>query len=373
MDGLGMTYTATAVNDLRQQTFENQQKYLANQSNLKSAALQQESTGLDLQAKKIDLQNQEDFKKSVLAKMSEGQQSQSDLAKLSGAPTPHDQMKQKLEDVNGKIQSHVSLVQATQKAIDEYATKDPAYAAKMQTQLNEQIAEGFKLTKEQNAIKAGEASKVSDGMAPIFGTDGKMDPEMYKAWYARNQADGVPLAQMGLTGDPALDDKTARLIYAQGVKAKDQVTMQAKMHSEKEKGFMDESLRKSRDSNMYHQRWLEANAHNNGPKGATTNDAKLVKEQNGIYNKYITDYGKLKANYDKAKAGGDSTTADAVKHEIDVLNSNFEQQKRGTSTAFGKQPTVAPPKAPPKKEAGSTSGAPKNATQFFVKNNIPHQ
>jgi hypothetical protein len=190
-----------------------------------------------------------------------------------------------------------------------------------------------------------------------------MDPEMYKAWYARNQADGVPLPQMGLTGDPALDDKTARLIYAQGVKAKDQVTMQAKMHAEKEKGFMDESLRKSRESTMYHQRWLEANAHNNGHKGSTTNDAKLGTQQNVIYNKYITEYGKLKANYDKAKAAGDNTTTEAVKKQIDVLNSNFEKQKRSTSTAFGKQPT----------DVSSKGEAPKTASELFSKYNIPTQ
>jgi hypothetical protein len=361
MDGLGMTYTATAVNDLRQQTFENQQKYLANQSNLKSAALQQESTGLDLQAKKIDLQSQEEFKKSVLAKMAEGQQSQSDLAKLSGTPTPHDQMKQRLDDVNDKIQSHVSLVQATQKAIDDYATKDPTYAAKMQSQLNAQIAEGFKLTKEQNELKAGEAGKISAGMAPVFGPDGKMDPEMYKAWYARNQADGVPLADMGLTGDPTVDEKNARFVYAEGVKVHDQITMQSKMQEEAEKRWMDDARRKAIDSTTAHQRWMEAHTRNGGSNSATTNDSNLIKQQNGIYNKYITEYGKLKANYDKAKAGGDDTTAKAVKHEIDILNSNFEKQKKATSTAFGKKPTDAPPK----KEAGSTSGAPKTDDAFW--------
>jgi hypothetical protein len=365
MDGLGMTYTATAVNDLQQQTFENQQKYLANQSNLKSAALQQESAGLDLQAKKIDLQNQEDFKKSVLAKMSEGQQSQSDLAKLSGAPTPHDQMKQKLEDVNGKIQSHVSLVQATQKAIDEYATKDPTYAAKMQAQLNAQIGEGFKLTKEQNELKAGEASKISAGMAPVFGPDGKMDPEMYKAWYARNQADGVPLADMGLTGDPTRDEKNARFVYAEGVKVHDQITMQAKMQEDAQKRFMDASLIKSRDSTMYHQRAMEAAARDNGPTKTVT---KEITQQNEIYNKYITEYENLRATYNKAKENGDDTTAKAVKKQIDVLNSNFEKQKSSTSDAFRKKQTEDTAEEEAENtDASPKGGAPKNDVAFWNK------
>jgi hypothetical protein len=363
-----MTYTATAVNDLRQQTFENQQKYLANQSNLKSAALQQESAGLDLQAKKIDLQNQEDFKKSVLAKMSEGQQSQSDLAKLSGAPTPHDQMKQKLEDVNGKIQSHVSLVQATQKAIDEYATKDPAYAAKMQAQLNEQIGEGFKLTKEQNALKDGEASKISAGMAPIFGPDGKMDPEMYKAWYARNQADGVPLADMGLTGDPTVDEKNARFVYAEGVKVHDQIAMQAKMQEDAEKRWMGAARRKAIDSTMAHQRWLEAATRDKGTNGTNANNAKEITQQNEIYNKYITAYENLRATYNKALENGDKATADALKKQLDVLNSNFRQQKLNTSKAFEKKPTedTAEEEAEDT-DASPKGGAPKNNVAFWNK------
>jgi hypothetical protein len=353
MDALGMTYTATAVNDLRQQTFDNQQKYLANQSNLKSAALAQESAGLDLQAKKIDLQNQEEFKKSILAKMSEGQQAKSDLAKQASSPTPHDQMKQKLEDVNNKIQSHVSLVQATQKAIDEYATRDPTYAAKMQAQLNEQIGEGFKLTKEQNELKAGEASKISAGMAPVFGPDGKMDLEMYKAWYARNQAAGVPLADMGLTGDPTVDEKNARFVYAQGIKVHDQIAMQAKMQEDAQKRWVDASLIKSRLDTAHHQREMEAAARDKGSNGTNANEIKLVEEQSKIYNKYITEYENLRATYNKALENGDKATADALKKQIDVLNSNFEQQKKGTSAAFVKKPTEG------------TSGAPKTNDAFW--------
>jgi hypothetical protein len=184
-----------------------------------------------------------------------------------------------------------------------------------------------------------------------------MDPEMYKAWYARNQADGVPLPQMGLTGDPTVDEKNARFVYAQGIKVHDQIEMQAKMQEDAQKRWVDASLVKSRLDTAHHQIEMEAIARNKGSKGATTNDANLGKQQNVIYNKYITDYGKLKANYDKAKAGGDDTTAKAVKHQIDVLNSNFEKQKRSTSTAFGKPQTDVPPKGE----------APKTASDFLSK------
>jgi hypothetical protein len=220
----------------------------------------------------------------------------------------------------------------------------------MQAQLNAQVEEGFKLTKEQNTIKAEEASKISAGMAPVFGPDGKMDPEMYKAWYARNQADGVPLPQMGLTGDPTVDEKNARFVYAEGVKVHDQIAIQAKMQEDAQKKFMDDARRKAIDSTISHQRAMEAAARDNG---STKTEAKEITQQNGIYNKYITEYENLRSTYNKAKENGDNTTADALKKQIDVLNSNFEQQKRNTSATFGKKTT------------GGTSGAPKTNDAFW--------
>jgi hypothetical protein len=198
-------------------------------------------------------------------------------------------------------------------------------------------------------------------MAPVFGPDGKMDPEMYKAWYARNQADGVPLADMGLTGDPVVDEKNARFVYAEGIKVHDQIAMQAKMQEDAEKRWMDAARRKAIDSTISHQRAMEAAARDKDPNGANANNAKEITQQNGIYNKYITEYENLRATYNKALENGDKATADALKKQIDVLNSNFRQQKLNTSKAFEKKPTSATPKG----------DAPKTADQFYVKNNVP--
>jgi hypothetical protein len=128
-------------------------------------------------------------------------------------------------------------------------------------------------------------------------------------------------------------------MWGANTKVADQLKIAHDTVTAKRQEILDQSLIAARNSTIAHQRAMEANSRNKGPNGATTNDAKLGTQQNVIYNKYITEYGKLKASYDKAKAGGDDTTAKAVKHEIDILNSNFEQQKLNTSKAFEKKPT----------------------------------
>ena len=222
-------------------------------SNLQSMALNQEGTKLTLDAKKAELANQEAFKQNVLAQMAKGEDNQGQLATLANQPTPHQEMQNSLASTEDKIKSHVSLVQATQQAIESFSKTDPLYAMKMQTELNKQIEDGFKLTKDHNDIVSKEASKVSDELAPVVnaeGVPGKVDPELYKEWYARQKAQGVPLASMGLTGDPALDDKAIRLIYSKGVAAKDQASQQAKMLEAKQRQWRDEQM------NQYHTQSL---------------------------------------------------------------------------------------------------------------------
>jgi len=232
---------------------ENSLMMQAQQSDLRSAALNQEGTKLTLDAKKAELANQEAFKQNVLAQMAKGEDNQGQLATLANQPTQYQEMHNNLSATTDKIKSQVSLVQATQKAIEQFSKTDPSYAMKMQTELNKQIEDGFKLTKAHNDIVSKEASKVSDELAPVVnagGEPGKVDPALYKEWYARNKADGVPLASMGLTGDPALDDKAIRLIYSKGVAAKDQASQQAKMLEAKQRKWRNEQM------NQYHTQSL---------------------------------------------------------------------------------------------------------------------
>src|SRR5512135_217326 len=140
-----------------------------------------------------------------------------------------------LQDVTDRMKSHASLVSATQKAINAYAKTDPIYAQKMQGELNKQIGDAFKLTKEHNDILEKSSAKISDELFPVMNKDGipgKFDPELYRNWYAARKAEGTPLAEQGLTGDPTQDEQQVRLTYAKGVAAKDQAAQQSRYLAE---------------------------------------------------------------------------------------------------------------------------------------------
>ncbi len=320
---------------------ENNLMMQTQQANLQSMALNQEGTKLAIDAKKADLANQEAFKQHVLAQLAVGEDNQSQLATLSNQPTPFQGMQNELAATTDKIKTHVSLVQATQKAIETFAKTDPIYAMKMQEDLNKQIEDGFKLTKDHNDIVAKEASKVSDELAPVVnagGVPGKIDPELYKEWYARNKADGVPLASMGLTGDPAVDDKAIRLIYSKGVAAKDQATQQAKMLKAKQQQWRDEQMQQYHTESLAIRRSDEALKRERlsfeKTKAGTTKDPKVAmqKELNTIHNQYMNQYQRLIKERDKSSTESGKTV---VNERIQKLNELYGQQKRDVANSFG--------------------------------------
>jgi len=320
---------------------ENNLMMQAQQSDLKSAALNQEGTKLTLDAKKAELANQEAFKQNVLAQMAKGEDNQGQLATLAGQPTQYQNMHNELSATTDKIKAHVSVVQATQRAIESFAKTDPIYAMKMQGELNKQIEDGFKLTKAHNDIISKEASKVSDELSPVVNADGvpgKVDPALYKEWYARNKADGVPLASMGLTGDPAIDDKAIRLIYSKGVAAKDQAIQQAKMLQAKQKQWNDEQTQKYHTESLAIRRSDEAlkrerlTFDKNKPTSGKDPKIPMQKELNTIHNQYMGQYQRLIKERDKAST---KDGKEVVNERIATLNQIYGQQKRDVATSFG--------------------------------------
>jgi len=324
----------------RQALQENDLFMQAQQSDLQSAALHQEDARLTLQAKKAELANQEAFKQSVLANLASSEDSQSQLAELSNAPTPHQQMQAKLADTTEQIQNHVSLVQATQKAIEQYAKTDPMYAQKMQAQLNQQIADGFKLTEAHNKILSDEAKKVSQDLYPVMNADGvpgKVDPVQYAQWYGTQKANGVPLAQMGLTGDAGVDTPRLKEVYAHGMSVADQLKQQDDMYKMKEKEWRDKLEVDKFDELKQHHRAIEANQRERGTKGAAVKDPIVVErsKQDAAYGAYRTKYDRLDAQFRKAVKSGDLVEQRAISRQIDSLNEGFEAQKAAIRGSYG--------------------------------------
>lgn len=315
----------------------------AQQSDLQSAALHQEDMRLTLQAKKAELANQEAFKASVLANLASTEDSQSQLAELSNAPTPHQQMQAKLADTTEKIQNHVSLVQATQKAIEQYAKTDPLYAQKMQMQLNQQIEDGFKLTEAHNKILSDEAKKVSQDLYPVMNADGvpgKVDPVQYAQWYGTQKANGVPLAQMGLTGDAGVDTPRLKEIYAHGMSVSDQLKQQDAMYKMKEKEWRDKLDVDKFAELQQHHRAVEAAARERADKagsGKAIKDPIVVErsKQDAAYGAYRTKYDRLDAQFRKAVKSGDLVEQRAISRQIDSLNEGFEAQKAAIRGSYG--------------------------------------
>ena len=141
---------------------------------------------------------------------------------------------------------------------------------------------------------------------------------------------------MGLTGDPALDDKAIRLIYSKGVAAKDQAMQQSKMLAMKETQWRDQQ------TNQYHTETLAINRSKEAlnrerldfEKTKAVKDPKIAaqKELNRIHNEYMGQYQRLIKERDKA------TTKDGkevINERVAKLNNVYEQQKRDTSNSFG--------------------------------------
>lgn len=321
---------------LEQQAQQNADRHQIVLSNLAGAKLNQESVALDLQQKKAEFANEEAFKKSVLSQLSQGEEARSDLSKLSGEPTPYQNLQNSLADSKDKITQHISLVQATQKAIEQYSKVDPIYAQRMQDQLNKQIGEGFKLTKEHNDIKEKEAEKVSGELFPVLnagGVPGKFDPALYQQWYQNRKDEGVPLASLGLTGDPSLDEKQIRLVYSHGVAAKDQATQQSRFLAEQERAWMDKVRAEKYSSDIQHQRATEATSRERLDKGKPAKDPVVVerKYQDAAYTKYRTQYDRLVAQ--RRRATDDVTKRD-IDRQIQSLNDSFEEQKKSIRSSY---------------------------------------
>lgn len=306
------------------------------QSDLQSAALHQEDARLTLEAKKAELANQEAFKQSVLANLASAEDSHNQLAELSSQPTPHQEIQGKIEDTTNKIQDHVTLVQATQKAIEQYAKTDPLYAQKMQVELNKQIEDGFKLTAEHNKLLLDEAKKVSQDLFPVLNADGvagKVDPMQYDQWYNTQKANGVPLAQMGLTGDPGIDTPRLKEIYAHGTSVTDQLKQQENMYRAKEREWR-QSLEVSKfQETQQHHRAIEAKAREGGGS-KPAKDPIIVerKDQDAAYGRYRSQYDRLVAQRRKAT---DPVAQRDIDRQITSLNDNFEEQKKSIRSSYG--------------------------------------
>lgn len=324
----------------RQALQENDLFMQAQQSDLQSAALNQENARLQLEAKKAELANQEAFKASVLAQLSNTEDSQSQLAELSNQPTPHQQMQTKIEDTTNQIDEHTKLVRATQRAIDQYSKTDPIYAQRMQKDLNDQIEAGFKLTTEHNKILADEAKKVSQDLYPVMNADGvpgKIDPIQYAQWYGTQKANGVPLAQMGLTGDAGQDGPRLQEIYSHGTAIADQLKQQKAMYDMKEKEWRQGLDRDRLEETARHNRAVEATSRERVDKsgrGGAVKDPVVVerKEQDAAYGKYRSAYDRLVAQRRKAT---DPVQQRDIDRQITSLNENFEEQKKAIRGSYG--------------------------------------
>jgi hypothetical protein len=336
MDGLGMTYTANAVNDLRQQAFNNQQ--VSTRNNLVNQDLQ-----MDLDLKKQSLQSLASFhaKQQELAQADVAQQKTLEALSSGGASsTPHAERLDKLAQAESLYQGTIAQAKQYKEMADKSYAEGDFGAGDLATKKSQELLKtGMDHADTMLKMKRDNSEQISQMLSPIVTeSDQGQRQQEWSALQARALSEGNTDIS-ALPHDVSVAMPTIKNMWGANTKVADQLKIAHDTVTAKRQEILDQSLIAARNSTIAHQRAMEANSRNKGPNGATTNDAKLGTQQNVIYNKYITEYGKLKASYDKAKAGGDDTTAKAVKHEIDILNSNFEQQKLNTSKAFEKKPT----------------------------------
>lgn len=355
---------------LEQQAQQNADRHQEVLSNLASAKLNQENTQLTIDQRKADLANEQAFKGMLLQNLATGEQKQQDLSSLAGQPSPYQQQQDKMTDVQGRLNSTLDMQRATQRAIDQYARIDPIYAQKQQALLNEQLKQGMALAKEQNELKIKQAAKLTDELYPVLNADniaGKLDEGAYRALVQKHIEDGTPLAAMGLTGDLSRDKDRLKILYAQGISAKDQGAALHQRILEGEKQLADKVARESLEERM----WKDRQDVNLRQQGLSIRAAKAApkdprieghKDLEKLDNEYRKDWAKLQDRFDKARSGYGMTPpnpelTEEIRGEMEDRTANYEKQKEASIGTYA-VPTRS--SSAPTRSAAAKPAAPVN-------------